>query len=80
MQDHGTPLWDWFMDHVALLVLALAVVAILSVAVGSGLVMFGTSSDWALASEVAVTIAVVVGAIVGMVWLVLCIRDACKKD
>lgn len=79
MQDHGSSMWDWFMDHVAMLVLALAVVAVLSVTVGSGLVMFGTSG-WALASEVAAIIAVFSGTIVGIVWLVLCIRDACKKD
>ncbi len=78
MHDHRSPVWDWFLDNFALLVVAFATIAVFSVVLGSGMVMFGAFT-WAEASEVVIYVALGFGAIFGLYWMFHCIKEACHN-
>ncbi len=78
MHEQEHPVLDWFLDRLALLLLTLSAIAVLGVAIGSGMVMFGAFS-WDIATEVAAYFGLGVGAVVGLCWFCKCAKDACYK-
>ncbi|GIV58550.1 MAG: hypothetical protein D6746_15545 [Bacteroidetes bacterium] len=78
LPNHSHPVLDWLLDHVALLTLALAAVAVMSVLLGSGMVVWGRFT-WAEASEVAIYTGLTFGALIFLYRVFCCVREACHR-
>lgn len=78
MHDHRSPVWDWFLDNFALLVVALATIAVFVVVLSSGMVMTGAFT-WAQATDVAIYVGLGFGALFALYWMFHCAREACHN-